>query len=265
MTVSGREALRIERDELGVVTLTIDRPDRMNAVDLPTLRALAEVVSEVGADPATRVLVLTGQGAAFTTGADLQATREAAASGDAPDPRVGMDAANRLVRAVLGAPVPVLAAVNGPAAGVGVSLALAADLLFMSDDAYLLFAFTTIGLMPDGGASALLPATVGRAVASRMLLRGDAVSASEARDVGLAVEVLPAGDLHEVVASAGRRLARGPRRALELTKRALTLTVLAELEAVLDREHEGQCELLASEDFAEGVASVLEKRRPTFS
>lgn len=265
MTASGRDALRVETDEVGVSTITIDRPDRMNAVDYATLCALGELVAEVAADPATRVILLAGEGGAFTTGADLQATREQAEAGTAPPVESTMDAANALVRNVLAAPVPVIAAVNGPAAGVGVSLALAADLMVMSDDAYLLFAFTNIGLMPDGGASVLLPASVGRAVASRMLLRGDAVSAAEARDVGLVVDVLPAADLHAAAAKLARRLARGPRRALELTKRAVTLAALGELEASLGREHEGQCELLVSPDFAEGVASILEKRRPSFS
>lgn len=265
MTSSGREALRVEHDDVGVATITFNRPDRMNAVDYPTLAALGEVVTEVAADPATRVILLAGEGGAFTTGADLQATREAVESGDTVAPEVTMTAANEAARAVLTAPVPVIAAVNGPAAGVGVSLALAADLMFMSEDAYLLFAFTNIGLMPDGGASILLPAAVGRSVASRMLLRGDAVSATEAREVGLAVDVLPAAELHAAATKLARRLARGPRRALELTKRSVTLAALAGLDQALDREHEGQCELLVSPDFAEGVASILDKRRPSFS
>src|SRR5699024_7390200 len=132
------------------------------------------------------------------------------------------DNAAALVRAVLTAPVPVIAAVNGPAAGVGVSLALASDLVLMAADASLLLAFTNIGLMPDGGASVLLPAAVGRAVASRMLLRGDTVPADEAKAVGLAVDVLPTADLRAGAVEVARRLARGPRRALELTKRSLT-------------------------------------------
>ncbi|AWH93544.1 enoyl-CoA hydratase [Dietzia lutea] len=265
MTASGRDALRLDRDDAGVVTITINRPERMNAVDYATLQALGEVIAEVGAEDDTRVIVLAGEGGAFTTGADLQAAGEAGSSGDAVAPGVTMDAANNLVHAVLKAPVPVIAAVNGPAAGVGVSLALAADMMFMSEDAYLLFAFTNIGLMPDGGASVLLPASVGRSVASRMLLRGDAVSAAEARDVGLVVDVLPAAELHEAAQKLARRLACGPRRALELTKRAVTLAALTELDEALRREHEGQCELLVSDDFAEGVKSVLEKRRPNFT
>jgi len=179
MTVTGIDALKVEVTELGVVTISINRPDRLNALDAPTVTALIEQITTHGADPSTRVLVLAGEGAAFTTGADLQAMAEA--GDDAPTPDQTMDSAAALVRAVLTAPVPVIAAVNGPAAGVGVSLALASDLVFMAEDAYLLFAFTNIGLMPDGGASVLLPAQVGRAVASRMLLRGDAVPAAEAK------------------------------------------------------------------------------------
>lgn len=263
MTLSGRDAVKVDTDEVGVTTISINRPDRMNALDATTVVALVELINQHSADPATRVILLAGEGAAFTTGADLRAFKEAGP--DAPGPDETMDNAAALVRAVLTAPVPVIAAVNGPAAGVGVSLALAADLMFMAEDAYLLLAFTNIGLMPDGGASVLLPAAVGRAVASRMLLRGDAVSAAEAKDVGLAVEVLPATDLRAGAAKLARRLARGPRRALELTKRSLTGATLAELDAALAREHEGQCELLVSADFAEGVSSILEKRRPNFS
>ncbi|HIW66551.1 enoyl-CoA hydratase [Dietzia aerolata] len=263
MTVTGIDALKVEVTELGVVTISINRPDRLNALDAPTVTALIEQITTHGADPATRVLVLAGEGAAFTTGADLQAMAEA--GDDAPTPDQTMDSAAALVRAVLTAPVPVIAAVNGPAAGVGVSLALASDLVFMAEDAYLLFAFTNIGLMPDGGASVLLPAQVGRAVASRMLLRGDAVPAAEAKQVGLAIDVFPVDELREAADKLARRLARGPRRALELTKKSVTAATLAELDAALAREHEGQAELLTSADFAEGVASMLDKRRPTFS
>lgn len=263
MTVTGRDAVKVERDEVGVTTISINRPDRMNALDSPTVAALTELISEASLDPDTRVIVLAGEGVAFTTGADLQAISEAGP--DAPTPDETMDSAAALVRAVLTAPVPVIAAVNGPAAGVGVSLALASDLMLMSDDAYLLFAFTNIGLMPDGGASVLLPAAVGRSVASRMLLRGDAVGAAEAREVGLAIDVQPAAELRAAASKLARRLARGPRRALELTKKSVTGATLGELDAALAREHEGQAELLVSADFAEGIASMFEKRRPNFS
>ncbi len=263
MTATGRDALTLETDDLGIATIGINRPDRMNALDHGTVLALTELVTAVTGDPATRVVVLRGEGGAFSTGADLQAIGEN--PDGAPTPGQTMDAASALVRSVLTAPMPVIAAVNGPAAGVGVSLALAADLMFMAEDAYLLFAFTNIGLMPDGAASVLLPAAVGRSVASRILLRGDAVSAASARDLGLAVDVPAPTELGAVADKAARRLARGPRRALELTKRSVSASTLTELDAALAREHAGQSELLASADFAEGVASIREKRRPSFS
>ena len=263
MTVTGRDAVKVETDDLGVTTISINRPDRMNALDGPTVTALIELITEHAEHPETRVILLAGEGAAFTTGADLQAMKEAGPDG--PTPAETMDNASALVRAVLTAPVPVIAAVNGPAAGVGVSLALASDMMLMAEDAYLLFAFTNIGLMPDGGASVLLPAAVGRSIASRMLLRGDAVSSAEALDVGLATDVVPPAELRAAATKLARRLARGPRSALELTKRAVTSATLAELDAALAREHEGQCELLVSADFAEGISSVLEKRRPSFT
>ena len=155
MTASGRDAVKVGRDDLGVVTLSINRPDRMNALDHQTVGALIDLITTHGADPATRAIVLAGEGGAFTTGADLQAIR--GSDGDAPGPSVTMDNAAALVRAVLAAPIPVIAAVTGPAAGVGVSLALASDLMLMADDAYLLFAFTNIGLMPDGGPACCCP------------------------------------------------------------------------------------------------------------
>src|SRR5699024_4616743 len=155
-----------------------------------------------------------------------------------PTPGQTMDAASALVRSVLTAPMPVIAAVNGPAAGVGVSLALAADLMFMAEDAYLLFAFTNIGLMPDGAASVLLPASVVRSVATRFVPRGDAGTADSARDLGPAVDAPARTELGAVADKAARRLARGPRRALELTKRSVSASTLPELDAALAREHE---------------------------
>src|SRR5699024_7116827 len=157
--------------------------------------------------------------------------------------------ASALVRSVLTAPMPVIAAVNGPAAGVGVSLALAADLMFMAEDAYLLFAFTNIGLMPDGAASVLLPAAVGRSVASRILLRGDAVSAASARDLGLAVDVPAPTELGAVADKAARRLARGPRRALELTKKSVAASTLNEHHSLHAPDHAGQRPHLTPSDI----------------
>lgn len=260
---SGREALQITRGEAGQVTITIDRPARMNAIDYDTLVALGELVAELGAEEATRTLVITGSGEVFTTGADLQAIGE----GD-PDrpvtPEMTMDAATAVVHAIVRCPVPVVAAVNGPAAGVGVSLALAADVAFMCDDAYVFFAFTGIGLMPDGGATALLAASVGRARAQRMLLGAEKVSGTEAAAIGMVAGSYPRAEFDTVVAQYVERLACGPRRALALTKQAGNAASLDALDAALAREHEGQVAQLTGPEFAEGVAALMGKRRPEF-
>ncbi|RVW08501.1 enoyl-CoA hydratase [Prescottella agglutinans] len=243
----------------GVLELTISRPERMNAVDMATMSELGAAVRDAGNDAAVRSILLTGAGSAFCTGADL-----AAAGPNPADPSVVMDVANAAVRAIVEVPVPVVAAVNGPAAGVGVSLALAADLTYAAESAYFLLAFVGIGLMPDGGASLLVPAAIGRARAAEMALLGERVAAVDADRVGLVSRTLPDVELSEHARAVAARLASGPRRALELTKRSLNAVTLDALDRALEREKEGQAELLGSADFAEGAAAMLQKRRPKF-
>lgn len=161
--------------------------------------------------------------------------------------------------------MPVVAAVNGPAAGVGVSIALSADLTYAAESAYFLLAFVGIGLMPDGGASLLVPASIGRAKAAELALLGDRVSAADADRVGLVTRTVPDAELAAHAGAVAARLASGPRRALELTKRALNAATLESLDRVLDREKAGQIELLASADFAEGASAMLQRRRPHFA
>ncbi|MCX5044002.1 enoyl-CoA hydratase [Aldersonia sp. NBC_00410] len=251
-----------ERDG-GIVRITIAKPARMNAIDYDAMIALGDAIIAAGQDPSVRVIVLTGEGnKAFCTGADLAATGEAAAAGVTPE--MTMDGANRLVRAIVEAPVPVLARVNGAAAGIGASLAIAADITYATEDAYLLLAFINIGLMPDGGASALVGAAAGRAVAAEMALLGDRLSAQSAKAAGLITAVVPADELDAKVEAAALKLAEGPRRAQELTKRAVNAATLAALDGALEREKEGQIELLSSADFIEGVTAMLTKRKPVF-
>ncbi|QYB03440.1 enoyl-CoA hydratase [Rhodococcus sp. USK10] len=246
----------------GILRITIDRPGRMNALDLAHMTALGDVLEGAAADPAVRVVVLSGAGAAFCTGADLAAA--ATAGGRAASPEVVMDSANRVIRAIVDLPIPVIAQVGGAAVGVGASIALAADLTYAAESAYLLLAFVNVGLMPDGGSSALIAASIGRARATRMALLGERLPADRAADEGLIAGVLAAGDLAAHVDAVAARLARGPRRAVALTKQALTATTLTELDRALSREKAGQTELLQSPDFAEGVAAMLTKRAPNF-
>lgn len=239
-----------------VLHVTIDRPARMNALDLDTLSELGRVIRTAGDD--VRALVLTGSGRAFCSGADLLSMGKAS-------PEAVMDTANDAIRAVVEAPVPVVAAVNGPAVGFGVALACAADLTYASENAYFALSFTTVGLMPDGGATSLLAAAIGRARVSEMTLLGERVTAEDAARAGLVARVLPAPDLSAHVDTVAGRLAAGPRRALELTKRDLVAATLPGLDATLDRERSGQIELMATADFQEGASAVLAKRPPRFS
>ncbi|MBM4725918.1 enoyl-CoA hydratase [Rhodococcus hoagii] len=259
MTTTTGDGLQWELRE-SVLELTISRPDRMNAVDMSTMRELGAAIREAGRDPSVRSILITGTGPAFCTGADL-----AAGAVNPADPTVVMDVANEVIRAIVEVPVPVVAAVNGPAAGVGVSIALAADLTYAADSAYFLLAFVGVGLMPDGGSSVLVAASIGRAKAAELALLGQRLSAAEADRSGLVSRTLPDGELLDHARAVAGRLATGPRRALELTKRALAAATLAALDDALERERAGQAELLASPDFAEGAAAMLQKRKPHYS
>jgi len=240
-----------------VLHITIDWPDRMNSVGVDELIALDTAIR--GAESAgARAIVLTGAGRAFCTGADLTAVR-----GEAPE--VMMAAANRVIRGIVSAPVPVIAAVNGPAVGYGVALACAADLTYAAESAYFLLSFTSIGLMPDGGATALLAAAIGRARATELALLGQRLSATDAAQAGLVARTLPDDQLAAHVEAVAARLGTGPRQALELTRRALAAATLGHLDGAFERERVGQIELFATPDFAEGVEAVLAKRQPTFS
>lgn len=245
-----------------VLRVTITNPKRKNAVDYDTMVALGDTFVNASQDKSVRVIVLTGEGGDFCTGADLSATVREAQRGITPD--MTMDAANRLVQAIVDAPIPVIARVRGAAAGVGVALALAADLVYASDDAYLLLAFINIGLMPDGGAAAMIAAAAGRPLAAEMALLGERLPAPAAKQAGLFTAVVPEAELDQKVEAAAAKLATGPRRALELTKQALNQATLTSLAPALAAEKSGQTELLTSPDFLEGATAMLTKRKPVF-
>ncbi|WP_182347816.1 enoyl-CoA hydratase [Tomitella gaofuii] len=251
----GPGGVRSELGADGILRITLCRPERLNALDSDVIAELSAALRRTG-DPTVRVVVLTGEGRAFCTGADLSTLDG--------DPKAMMDAANALIRAVVSAPVPVIAAVNGPAAGFAVGLSCAADLIYAAESAYFLLPFITIGLMPDGGATALVTGAIGRARAAEMAMLGERLPAAEAFACGLVTRTVPDAELSAYVEQVAARLAVGPCRALELTKRALAATSLDQLDTALDREREGQIELLGSADAAEGVAAAMQKRRPRF-
>jgi enoyl-CoA hydratase len=243
----------------GVLTLTFDRPEALNAVTGPMMARLADELEGVRAREDVRVVVITGTGAAFSAGADMATLRLAPAH-----PVETMDGANRVIRAVVGCPLPVLAAVNGVAAGVACSAALASDIIVAAESAAFLLPFSRIGLMTDGGSSATVAASIGRARTMRMALLGEPLPASAALDAGLVTHVVPDDELPALVARLAGRLAAGPPIALAGIKKAVNAATLSGLEAALDREHSGQRALFTTRDFTEGLDAFADGRRPVF-
>jgi len=241
------------RVEDGALWLTLNRPEAYNALTDELAVTLAEALERAGADDDVRVVVVTGSGAAFCAGADI--------SGEHSHERFDastMDRASRII------PKPVVAAVNGVAAGVGCSAALAAGVVVAKESASFLLAFARIGLMPDGGATATVAASIGRARAMRMAMLAEPLTASEAHAAGLIATVVPDDEFEAEVARVVHRLAGGPPLAFAATKRAVNAATLTELDGALEREKVGQTVLLRTTDFAEGLRAFTEKRRPDF-
>ncbi|MFF5989324.1 enoyl-CoA hydratase [Prauserella flavalba] len=248
-----------------VLHITFNRPASLNAFTADMLTRAAEAVEGAARDSSVRVIVLTGAGRAFSAGADLSGSGSGEAGDAAPPGTETIDAANRLTTALRHAPKPVLAAVNGPAAGVGCSFALAADIVVARESAYFLLAFANAGLMPDGGATALLAAAIGRARATRMAMLAERIPAPQAVDWGLIAFAVPDEEFDAEVERLTTQLAQGPTTAYAQTKRAFNATVLDRLPQALEAEREGQGILFHTNDFAEGVAAFRAKRKPKFS
>jgi len=246
------DELLIHRDG-GVLTLVLNRPDHLNALSGDMAAGIAEQI-EMSED---RVIVITGTGRAFCTGADISGL----------DPSRGdqaVDAANRLITAVLSTSRPVVAAVNGPAAGVGCSLALAADFTIAHESAYFLLSFANIGLMPDGGSTEIVAASIGRARALRMAMLAERLAAPVAAEIGLIHKALGDEDYSDEVASLVATLAAGPTQSYAQSKAAINASTLGRLEQAFARERDGQIALMKTEDFVEGVTAFSQKRPARF-
>lgn len=247
------------RVEDGALWVTLNRPEVFNALSGAMADELAALLEDATARIDVRVVVLTGAGPAFSTGADISGT-------DPHEPLdvTALDRANRIIRAIVGLDKPVVAAVNGIAAGVGCSAALAADIVVATESATFLLAFARIGLMPDGGATATVAASIGRARAMRLGLLAEPLTAREAFDAGLVTHVAADGDFEATVATIVRRLATSAPLAMAATKKAVNAATLHQLESALERERSGQSLLLRTDDAAEGMRAFREKRRPAF-
>lgn len=247
----------------GVLALTLNRPDSLNSLTAPMFEAITDAVQRAGEDPAVRVVRIGGAGRGFSSGAGIGAAERSGP--EAMTPGDVLLAANRAIKAIVALPKPVVSVVHGPAAGIGVSLAIAADIVLASEEAYFLLAFTKIGLMPDGGASVLVAASIGRTKAMRLALLAERLPAADALAAGLVSAVHPAAELEAEVDKVLATLKSGPAVALRRTKHAINAATLTELDAAIDRETEGQLALLQSDDLREGMRAFQERRPAKFT
>ena len=248
----------------GVGRLTLNRPETLNAWTAELGEELGAVLTGPAAEPSVRAVLVTGAGRGFSSGADLKAGFETHEDGR-PDVRKELrEIYHPVIAALRALPKPVVAAVNGPAVGIGCSLALAADLVLAAESAFFGLAFVNIGLMPDGGSTLFVPASVGKARAFEMALLGRRVPAGQALEWGLVNEVHPDDALLERADELLRRFATGPTRSYAASKRALNQMIYPQLEEQLDLEAELQHELARTDDFIEGVAAFAERRDPAF-
>jgi 2-(1,2-epoxy-1,2-dihydrophenyl)acetyl-CoA isomerase len=246
-----------------VATITLNRPDAMNSLTVETKLALRAAVDQAGADPSVRAVVLTGAGRAFCAGQDLREHGDNLTAGRGLDGTV-RDHYNPIVLAIASMAKPVVAAVNGVAAGAGASLAFACDLIIAAEKASFLMAFTNVGLAPDSGASWTLPRLVGRAKAAELLMLAEPVRAPQALEIGLVNQVVPGEELESAARALAVRLAAGPTVAYGAVKAALGHAATHDLASSLEREAELQdlCEKTA--DHHAATAAFLAKEQPVF-
>jgi len=245
-----------------VATVTLDRPEALNALTVSLKEELLRTCVDLAGDPTVRAIVLTGAGRAFCAGQDL---RERLQPDAAPLDVELRERYNPLILAMRRLEKPIVGAINGIAAGAGASLAFACDVRVAADGASFLLAFGRLGLVPDSGATWLLPRLVGAAKAAELILAGTALSAGDAERLGLVAKVVPAESVVEEAQGVARRLADLAPQALALTKRALEAAWMSSLEEQLELEAELQGIAGATGDHAEGLAAFLEKRPPRFT
>jgi 2-(1,2-epoxy-1,2-dihydrophenyl)acetyl-CoA isomerase len=245
-----------------VATVTLNRPDALNALTVPMKQALLAAFRRIERDTGVRAVILTGAGRAFCAGQDL---RERLQPDAAPLGVEVRERYNPIIRAMRGLSKPIVGAINGVAAGAGASLAMACDIRIASEASSFALAFGRVGLVPDSGATWFLPRLVGATRAVELALLNDPVSAADAVRLGLVGRVVPADQLDSEARSVAARLAAGAPRAMALTKRALNATWDRDLDAALDYEAHLQDMAGRSKDHAEGLAAFIEKRPPSFT
>ncbi len=250
----------------GVATISLNRPDRLNAFDGQLHRDLHAALDEAASDDEVRCVVLRGEGRGFSAGADLRGEDLVRENGEPPD--LGEYLRRTFapsVEKIVGMEKPVVASLHGPVYGAGLGLALACDLRIAAEGTRFSVAFVKIGLMPDAGVTYLLPRFVGLGRAMEMSLLGDAVGAEKAYRIGLVNRVVPDEKLAEETTALANRLANMPTQALAATSSALGSSFDGDLQTALEREAEGQAMLGRTADHEEGIAAFFEKRDPHFT
>lgn len=247
-----------------IATLTLNRPEKLNALRGTMREDLAGGLESLAGRDEVRVVVVTGRGRAFCAGADVGYLADLLERRAVEEANLLVDAGRRVVRAVMGMPKPVIASLNGPAAGAGANLALACDIRIASDRAAIGQTFNRIGLAPDWGATYTLPRLVGPSRAAELFFLADMVDAAQAERIGLVNRVVPHEQLETATREIAERLARKPALALRLAKEAVQASLGSTLEEMLDFEVRAQNECFRSPDAQEGIRAFLEKRNPRF-
>ena len=254
----------LDRLEGGVLTLTLNRPERLNALNGALIEGLLAGIKRAGTEPECRAVLITGAGRGFCAGADL--ANRAFAPGDArPDLGAALEnGLNPIIRGIRNLPKPVVCAVNGPAAGAGANIALACDIVLAAKSAQFLQAFARIGLIPDAGGTFVLPRLIGDARARALMMLAEPIAAEQAQAIGMIYRAVDDEDLMGEAHTVAERLAAGPTHALGLMKRALAASPTNALDAQLDLERDLQREAGAGDDYMEGVRAFLDKRPANF-
>ncbi len=261
---AGGEPVLVETRD-GIVRLTLNRPDQLNAFNEAQHRALRGGLERARDDENCRVVVLTGAGRGFCAGQDLS-ERDPKAEGGPSNLDDTLDRLyNPLVRLIRDLPKPVIAAVNGVAAGAGANIALACDMVIAARSARFIQAFCKLGLVPDSGGTWTLPRLVGQARAKGLMLTGEAISAEDAERFGMIWKAVDADDFENEVNGLAEHFAAAPTFGLGLLKQAVNESMANSLDAQLDLERDLQARAGKSRDFAEGVSAFLEKRAPKFT
>ena len=258
------QALILEKHEDGVATLTLNRPDKLNALNTHLAVALNEALGRIATDKNIHAVVLTGAGRAFCAGGDLAEIWKGRQENNVADLEPLLRAGMQSVLKIRTMRQPVIAAVNGAAAGAGMNIALAADIRFASDTAVFGQNFAKVGLFPDYGGTFFLPQIVGPAKAAEMFYTGEMIDAKTALQLGLVNYLFPVDKVEAEAKAFAKNIAHGPRTASRAVKQVLFGNQRAELTKALEYEVEEQMKCFASEDCSEGLRAFFEKRKPNF-